>query len=190
MSGAVLPVSDEILFAAVQRKDEKSFDQLFSRYYPTLCAYAKPFVGLDESEEIVQDMMVWLWEKGENLVIRTSLKSFLFASVKNRCLTSINYDEMRQRVQQKLHASLLDLYEDPDYYIVDELSKKIEEALVRLPDNYRKSFEMNRFQGMTYHEIANQLNISPKTVDYRIQQALKLLRKDLKDYLPLLGFLL
>lgn len=190
MPGSALSMSDEVLFAAVQKKEKKSFDQLFVRYYPSLCAYAKRFVGLDEGEEIVQDMMVWLWEKSEKLVIKSSLKNFLFISVKNRCLTQISYDEMRNRVEQKLHNSLLDLYEDPDFYIVEELSKKIEEALIRLPESYRESFEMNRFQKMTYQEIANQLNVSSKTIDYRIQQALKILRKELKDYLPLLSFLL
>lgn len=186
----VSSLSDENLFAAIQRKEEKSFDHLFMRYYPSLCAYARHFVGLEDGEEIVQDMMVWLWERSDQLVIKTSLKSFLFISVRNRCLTLISYDEMRERVRQKIHESLLDLYEDPDFYIVEELSKKIEEALVRLPESYRESFEMNRFQKMTYQEIANQLNVSPKTIDYRIQQALKILRKELKDYLPLLSFLL
>jgi len=66
------------------------------------------------------------------------------------------------------------------------LSRKIEEALQRLPNSYREAFEMNRFQHLTYGEIASQLNVSSKTVDYRIQQALKLLRVDLRDYLPIL----
>ncbi len=57
---------------------------------------------------------------------------------------------------------------------------------VDLPENYRQAFEMNRFQDMTYKEIASHLNISSKTVDYRIQQALKILRIKLKDYMPLL----
>ena len=76
--------------------------------------------------------------------------------------------------------------EDPDFYIVEELSRKIEEALQRLPDSYREAFELNRFQHMTYGEIATCLEVSSKTVDYRIQQALKLLRVELKDYLPIL----
>ena len=77
-------------------------------------------------------------------------------------------------------------YEDPDFYIVEELTRNIENALSRLPETYREAFEMNRFQSMTYNEIAEKLNVSSKTVDYRIQQALKLLRVELKDYLPLL----
>lgn len=81
-----------------------------------------------------------------------------------------------------------ELFEDPDFYIIDELTQKIEKAILNLPESYRIAFEMHRFQNKTYQEIAEELNISSKTVDYRIQQALKQLRKELKDYLPLLLF--
>lgn len=82
-----------------------------------------------------------------------------------------------------------DSFEDPDFYVVQELTRIIEVAILNLPTNYREAFELNRFQHLTYNEIAQKLNISPKTVDYRIQQALKILRVELKDYLPTLLFL-
>ncbi len=67
---------------------------------------------------------------------------------------------------------------------------KIKEAVNALPESYREAFVMHRFQDMSYKEIASILEVSPKTVDYRIQQALKQLRIDLKDYLPLVMFFL
>ena len=73
---------------------------------------------------------------------------------------------------------------------MEELTQKIEKAIRDLPESYRVAFEMHRFQNKTYQEIAQELNVSSKTVDYRIQQALKQLREELKDYLPLLLFLL
>lgn len=115
-----------------------------------------------------------------------SPKSYLFKAVKNRCLTLISRNEIKQRIVNTLYDDQQLRYEDPDFYIVEELSRKIEEALQRLPNSYREAFEMNRFQHLTYGEIASQLNVSSKTVDYRIQQALKLLRVDLRDYLPIL----
>ena len=66
------------------------------------------------------------------------------------------------------------------------LSQKIDEAIAALPESYREAFVMHRFKGMSYKEIAEQLQVSSKTVDYRIQQALKQLRRDLKEFLPLL----
>lgn len=179
-------ITDEVLFEKIQAGDVKAFDVLFMRYYPLLCAYAKQFVDFDDGQEIVQDVMVWFWENSSMQVIESSPKNYLFRAVKNRCLTLINRNELKQRVVSSMYENQQSQYEDPDFYIVEELTRNIENALSRLPETYREAFEMNRFQSMTYNEIAEKLNVSSKTVDYRIQQALKLLRVELKDYLPLL----
>lgn len=178
--------TDEVLFEKIQVGDVKAFDILFMRYYPLLCAYAKQFVDFDDGQEIVQDVMVWFWENSSMQVIESSPKNYLFRAVKNRCLTLINRNELKQRVVTSMYENQQSQYEDPDFYVVEELTRNIEAALSRLPETYREAFEMNRFQSMTYNEIAEKLNVSSKTVDYRIQQALKLLRVELKDYLPLL----
>ena len=178
--------TDESLFQYLTKGDEKAFDVLFLKYYPSLCAYARQFVEYDDGQEIVQDVMVWLWENREMHTFEISPKSYLFKAVKNRCLTLISRNEIKQRIVNTLYDDQQLRYEDPDFYIVEELSRKIEEALQRLPNSYREAFEMNRFQHLTYGEIASQLNVSSKTVDYRIQKALKLLRVDLRDYLPIL----
>ena len=80
-------VADETLFQEIQRGDEKAFDVLFLKYYPSLCAYAQRFVEYDDGQEIVQDVMVWLWENREMHTFEISPKSYLFKAVKNRCLT-------------------------------------------------------------------------------------------------------
>lgn len=178
--------TDESLFQSLINGDEKAFDILFLKYYPSLCAYARQFVEYDDGQEIVQDVMVWLWENREMHAFEVSPKSYLFKVVKNRCLTLISRNEVKRRIIHTLYNTQQLYYEDPDFYIVEELTQKIEEALKRLPDNYREAFEMNRFRNMTYGEIAAQLGVSSQTVAYRIQQALKQLRLELKDYLPIL----
>ena len=182
-------IEDNQLFQAVKEGDKKAFDTLFLRYYPMLCAYAKQFVDLEDGKEIVQDVMVWFWENKEMQTFDTSLKNYLFKSVRNRCLTLTNRNEIKQRIQKKLQVHMEQLYEDPDFYIVEELAGKIETAIMRLPESYREAFELNRFQNMTYNEIAFKLGVSPKTIDYKIQQALKILRHELKEDLPLLASL-
>lgn len=181
---------DSLLYASIRSGDEKAFDTFFLKYYPILCAYAHQFVDFEDGQEIVQDIMVWFWENREMQVFDTSLRSYLFKAVKNRCLTLIHHNEIKKRISDSWHEHMQNVYEDPDFYIVEELTQKIETAISHLPDTYRDAFERNRFQCMTYQEIAQSMNISPKTVDYRIQQALKMLRTELKDYLPLLLFLL
>ena len=182
-------IEDNQLFQAVKEGDKKAFDTLFLRYYPMLCAYAKQFVDLEDGKEIVQDVMVWFWENKEMQTFDTSLKNYLFKSVRNRCLTLTNRNEIKKRIQKKIQVHMEQLYEDPDFYIVEELAGKIETAIMRLPESYREAFELNRFQNMTYNEIAFKLGVSPKTIDYKIQQALKILRHELKEYLPLLASL-
>lgn len=78
------------------------------------------------------------------------------------------------------------MLQETDVCQLNELSKQLRKALDELPESYRKAFVMHRFKGMNYKEIADLLEVSQKTVAYRIQQALKLLRIKLKDYLPLL----
>lgn len=89
---------------------------------------------------------------------------------------------MKNFFQERIEKENYDL--DPVY--MKELMKLTEEAIERLPPQYREAFVLHRFEGKSYKEIADFLCVSPKTVDYRIQQALKLLRIRLKDYLPLL----
>ena len=173
----------------IQKTNEQAFKDIFSSYYSGLCAYASQFIDFEEAQEIVQDVMVWLWENNDVFIAESSLKGYLFKMVKNRCITLINRNELKRRVLCNIHEKMKHVYEDPDFYIVEELSQRIEKALSNLPETYREAFELNRFKDMTYKEIADQLQISPKTVDYRICQALKLLREDLKDYSWLLFFI-
>lgn len=174
------------LFESIQKGDKKVFDSFFVQYYPKLCAYASQFVSEEDAEEITQDVMVWLWENRKNIVVETSLSSYLFKAVRNKCLNSINKNKIKERVHLSVANSNQNLIDDPDFYIVEELTQKVEEALKRLPDTYREAFILSRIEGKTYKEVAGLLGVSSKTIDYRIQQSLKILRVELKDYLPLL----
>ena len=109
--------------------------------------------------------------------------------VRNKCLNTISHMQVKQQVHEKLYAKFQEQFENPDFYI-GELMALASKAIRELPDEYRKAFEMNRFEEMTYNEIAERTGVSPKTIAYRISQALKILRTELKDYIPLLVWLL
>ncbi len=177
---------NDFLLSAVQRGDQKAFDTLFRRYYPMLCAYGHRFVELEDAEEIVEDSLLWIWENRETLVIESSLNSYLFKMVYRRALNKLAHIDATQRADTRFYEEMQEMLQDTDYYQIEELAKRIEDAVAALPESYREAFVMHRFRDMSYKEIAETLGASPKTIDYRIQQALKQLRVDLKDYLPLL----
>ena len=176
----------DFLLSAVQHGDQKAFDTLFRRYYPMLCAYGHRFVELEDAEEIVEDSLLWIWENRETLVIESSLNSYLFKMVYRRALNKLAHIDATQRADTRFYEEMQEMLQDTDYYQIEELAKRIEDAVAALPESYREAFVMHRFRDMSYKEIAETLGVSPKTIDYRIQQALKQLRVDLKDYLPLL----
>ena len=182
-------IHPEILLG-LKAGDEKAFDAVYKKYYGGLCAFASQYVPATDYEEIVQDVMMWLWENRRTIANEISLKSLLFTITRNKCLNNISHQQVKQRVHEKLYQNFIAQFEDPDFYILGELMEKLEQAIDRLPEEYRKAFEMNRFEDLTYKEIANKLDISEKTIAYRISQALKILRKELKDYLPYLVWLL
>ena len=177
---------NDFLLSAVQRGDQKAFDTLFRRYYPMLCAYGHRFVELEDAEEIVEDSLLWIWENRETLVIESSLNSYLFKMVYRRALNKLAHIDATQRADTRFYEEMQAMLQDTDYYQIEELAKRSEDAVAALPESYREAFVMHRFRDMSYKEIAETLGVSPKTIDYRIQQALKQLRVDLKDYLPLL----
>lgn len=180
---------DMILLSSLQKGEQKAFDSLFRRYYPMLCAYAHRFVELEDAEEIVQEIMLWIWERRSELTIESSVSQYLFKMTYHRALNLIAKKEIISRAETFFCAKSQELPEDINYYQIEELTGRIRKAIAALPESYRAAFVMHRFKGMSYKDIAATCNVSPKTIDYRIQQALKLLREDLKDYLPLTALL-
>lgn len=182
---------DCLLLSAIEKRDKKAFDTLFRKYYSALCAYCTNFVKLEDAEEIVQDVLLWIWRHPDaHTIIETSLSKYLFKMVYHKAISQLRQQSIRQRVNTVFYEQMQDMLHDIDLYQIKELAKHIEQAIKKLPPNYQEAFCMHRFKGMSYKEIASILDVSPKTVDYRIQQALKILRGELKDYLPIILLLL
>ncbi|WP_321330657.1 RNA polymerase sigma-70 factor [uncultured Bacteroides sp.] len=175
---------DLFLLSAMQQGSKTAFDTLFKRYYPMLCAYCHRFVELEDAEEIVQDIMLWLWENRQSQIIETSLNQYLFKSVYHRSINAIAHNETKKRIDTLFYKETQEILQDTNFYQIEELTRRIKDAVASLPPAYQESFVMHRFNNMSYKEIAEKLEVSPKTIDYRIQQALKILRIELKDYLP------
>lgn len=165
--------------------DELYFEKVYKKYFAGLTAFASQYISLEDAKSIVQETMLWLWENRASLNPNLSLKSLLFTIVKNKSLNKITHIETKSRVLQIIEEKYQEQLSDPDFYLEKELIGLYEQALEKLPQEFRKAFEMNRLDGFTHKEIADKLGVSPQTINYRIGQALKILRKELRDYLPL-----
>jgi RNA polymerase sigma-70 factor (ECF subfamily) len=170
---------DKDLFEEIRKSNKKAFTDLFHAYYSLLCGYAFTILKEhDSAGEIVQDLFVRLWEKRESIHIETSLKSYLFIAVKNRCINALNQSvSKRLALNDMISENQIVDIPDPDLLI------RIKESIEALPEKRRQIFLLSREKGMKYHEIAKELQISIKTVEAQMGLALKTLREMLGDYL-------
>lgn len=167
--------------------DASAFEMIFKTYYQPLCRYAYSFLqDKEEAEEVVQTSLITVWEKRQALSIETSLKSYLYRMVRNSCLNVIKHERVKQQhAAHELYVKEV-AYESVAHKIqAAELETKIMQALKVLPEQCRLVFQLSRFEELKYQEIADQLQISVKTVENHMGKALKLMREQLKDYLPL-----
>lgn len=170
-----------------------NFRQIFQLYYQPLVHLGMQYLE-DEAEvkEVVQDAFLKLWEIRKELPSDSNLKNFLFTLVKNRCLNVLNRRQLLLKHHEKIQN--LELYFqvqslsriNSDYLELEELKEKIETSIGKLPPNCRQVFEMSRFDELKNREIAEKLGISQKTVEAHLTRALKILRTELKDYLPII----
>lgn len=179
-------VDDNLIDILQSGKDDfQAFETIFRKWYPGLCAYAHQFVPYEQVEDVVQESMVWLWEKRRSVTIRESLQSYLYSMIRHRCLNYIARGKISEKAAQWYFSNLTEQsHQSVDTYSVKELQQRIDKAIAYLPETYRDAFLKHRYEGKTYKEIASEVHLSPKTIDYRIQQALKLLRKELEEFLP------
>lgn len=139
----------------------------------------------DQAEELVQEVFTNVWVKADSLEIKSSVKSFLFTATRNTCLNFLKHKKVEQQYAgQYLHANH---HENAVEY--DELVGRLEEAMNKIPEKCREIFELSRFEGKRYKEIAEELGLSLKTVENQMGKALKILRNELGDYLPLIIWL-
>lgn len=164
--------------------DKAQFEALFKSHFAFLVNFARQFVDdVDTAQDLTQKVFITLWEKREQIDPKQSIKSYLFTSVRNRCLNYIR-DQKKYR-SQVLDIELADfeLAVEEDHFGEEELKQKIEAALSSLPGKCRQVFEMSRFQQMKYKEIAEELDISQKTVEAHMSKAIKSLRAYLEAYM-------
>lgn len=170
--------------------DERAFEVVFKHHFKALHAYAQALVkDSDSAEEIVQTVFLKLWEKRGAIHINVSLKAYLYKTVYNDSMNYLrhqkvkmkHWEHQRYEMDQNSNQTNFDFGSDER-----ELSERIDRALGRLPTKCREVFELSRFEELKYQEIANRMGISIKTVEAHMGKALKTLRTELTEFLPVL----
>lgn len=161
-------------------KNKSEFKSIFLEFYNPLCNFAHNILKNETiAEDIVQEVFLNLWKIREQLTLKNSLKSYLFKSTKNKVFEHIRSDVSQKKLLEKLEKTEMTSAQD------DELSdsylrlEKINNSLRHLPPKCREVFVMHKFNGLTYSEIADEANISIKTVENHMLKALKILRTHL-----------
>ena len=168
-----------------QSFDENRFEAMFKAEFRGLCIFAISYLKDSEAaKDIVHSAFVALWEKRETIDVTKSYKSYLTTTIKNKCLNYL-------RDNKKFYSGLDNIEHYSDDYVVeqtnslerDELDARIHSAINELPVRCKEIFELNRFEQLKYHEVAEKLGISIKTVESQMSKALQHLRNKLVDYL-------
>ncbi len=187
------------LFKKIWNDDEIAFKVVYNKYFSNLYYFILEFIPLsDIAENIVQDTFFTLWNKRHELRDDTNLSAYLFTVAKNNCLYRLRDQKYRQRlfsatslddIEMDMNIEALDTL-DSSSFVFEEIEQIIEQALDELPPQCRKVFMLSRFEEKKNKEIAEELNISVKVVEKHITKGLKIFRTALKDYMPIVAYLI
>ncbi len=176
--------ANALLRKIVGDDDRAAFAQLFELFYAPLCLSALKVVGSpDLAEEAVGDVFVKIWKNRSHLRIEVSLRAYLFRAVRNQSLDYLKKQPARTEAHDDPRLPLADPDASPEALLIhQELQRRIEAAVANLPPQCQQIFRLSREEGLKYQEIAQQLNLSIKTVETQMGRALQKLRRDLAAY--------
>lgn len=179
--------------------DIKEFNELFNNFYSKFLRFAMGYVKETEiAEDFVLEAFSAYWENRIHLKIDTKPQAYILTIVKNKCLNYLQHLQVRQRAEKKindhndwkLETSISTLGAcDPNFLFSKEIQEIVNTTLNRLPEKTHQIFSLSRNKGLSYKEIAIELNVSVKTVEFHISKALEHLRLSLKDFITLLPFI-
>lgn len=176
------------------------FNQVFTDYQHRFIRFANTYLH-DEAvaEDIVMDSFMYFWEKRALLASDSNIPAYILTVIKHKCLDHLRAKSVRERVEENLlnHnyrvlQTQIETLEacDPQELFSKEVLQLVDQAFTSLPKRTKEIFFRSRYQNQSYKEIASDLNITVKSVEFEISKAMKILRIALKDYFPFLLLLL
>lgn len=178
------------LFAVWARRignsDGTAFESFFRALHEPLCRYAEGFVSdAAVAGDLVQDAFIRIWDGRERLDPDQSLKAFTYRTVRNLCLNRIRDAKNRHELLAERYEPPQQAQARPDEAVeASSLSKHLETWIAELPDRQREALVLSRFQGMSHDEVAQAMDVSPRTVNNHLVKALRTLRDRIRAYEP------
>ena len=182
---------DAELVVFLQKNDEKAFGEIYDRYWEKLFAIAFHYSQQKSlAEEIVQDVFMTLWDRRDKVIIQ-SLSSYLATAAKFSVFASLKKELNRRKIVQQLPSSSADFSES--YIHARFLKNYINDQVKALPEQCRIVYTYSRDEQLSIAQIAERMQLSPKTVENHLGRALRIIRKEIKQawfwQLILLSFL-
>ena len=154
------------------------YKRTFEEYYNPLCNFAFKIVNRkDLAEDVVQEVFVQIWQKRENIKLKASIKNYLFQSTRNKAIEILRKKKLENDYKEhelSLKTEAYEIEEEANNYMLKERLKR---SIRQLPPKCQEIFVMSKMNGLTYAEIAEELDLSVKTVENQMGRALKLLRE-------------
>lgn len=163
------------------------YEELFRENYESLTRYAFSMMkNQEEAEDVVQRLFVKFWEKRTEMESVNDLRAYLYRSTYNTCLNEIKRLK-RMNSFSGDHEANVETSDRANHLILgQELEAQIETAVSSLPEKCQEVFRLSRFEELSYKEISEELGISVKTVENHMVKALRIMRTELSEYLPLI----
>ncbi|MEQ9296924.1 MAG: RNA polymerase sigma-70 factor [Cyclobacteriaceae bacterium] len=173
---------DLLIRKFLSQGEEQVFDLLFRKMYAPLCHFALKMVNeKTAAEEVVSDVFLKLWNHRDYIEINTSAKSYLYASVRNKSLDFLR-KEKKKPIQHEISAAancMDNCVSVLDSLALEDLNRKVQMTMCELPPKCQLIFRMSREEGLRYAEIADQLDLSVKTIETQMGRALKHMKEKL-----------
>lgn len=161
--------------------NKRQFEEFFQLYWKRMYAFALKSIGdEDDAKEIVQDVFKSLWERRAELQLQDA-ERYLLRSVKLKSLEFLRNRGNKQRHHELISISKTEVYEDNNLYY-KELKNHLDDAVDSLPKQCKNVYKLSRDEGLTNKEIATNLLISERAVEYHISKALSVIKIRLKKY--------
>lgn len=169
---------DHILAQGLLDGNREALEELYVMYSPRVRAFVSHYTGSSaDAEDLTHDVFLKIWDKRASIRTEDNLSSLIFTMARNAVLDAVKHRKVKDRYVEQQRVVISQQVQDiePSIHAREELSK-LERKIENLSDRQKRVFEMSRVEGKTYDEIASELKISEKTVQYHISQALKDLR--------------